>query len=543
MTSTTAPPGATRRGVGRRLADLPIASKIVSGVLVACIGMAAIATLAVLRLGDLREGQARLTDAALEPALMFDEIRRSYLQARIDTLADAWIATSDGAERTAYESEADALNASLDELAAIATTETMRAGVAELKQAWDGYDRIVRAGELIALGRAGDHAGYQAMRDEQVKPLATRIQTALDRMLGEIRTSSDEAVAAASAEYRSSRTTVLTVAALAIAIAIALAVIAVRAVTRPLREVSTVLDAVAHGDLSRTVPVRAQDEIGRMAEALNMATMGMAQTVRAIAGSAGTLETSAQSLSAVASQVAAGAEETSVQASVVAAAAEEVSRNVGTVATGAEEMGESIREIAQNAHEAARVAGQAVSVAHATNSTVAKLGESSVEIGNVVKVITSIAEQTNLLALNATIEAARAGDAGKGFAVVANEVKDLAQETAKATEDISRRVDMIQADTTNAVAAISEIGQIIGRINDFQLTIASAVEQQTATTGEMNRSVGEASSGVAEIASNIAGVATASESTTISVAETTRASEDLTLLAGELQAQVAKFVL
>ena len=158
-----------------------------------------------------------------------------------------------------------------------------------------------------------------------------------------------------------------------------------------------------------------------------------------------------EELSAVVEQMSGSAEETSAQAGLVSAAAEEVSRNVQTVATGTEEMSASIREIAQNATEAARVAAQAVGVAETTNATVAKLGESSAEIGNVVKVITSIAEQTNLLALNATIEAARAGEAGKGFAVVANEVKELAQETRKATEDIGQRIEAIQADTAAAV--------------------------------------------------------------------------------------------
>jgi methyl-accepting chemotaxis protein len=152
-------------------------------------------------------------------------------------------------------------------------------------------------------------------------------------------------------------------------------------------------------------------------------------------------------------------------------------------------------------------------VAETTNATVGKLGDSSIEIGNVIKVITSIAEQTNLLALNATIEAARAGEAGKGFAVVANEVKDLARETAKATEDIGRRVEAIQADTREAVDAIAEISSVIARINDYQTTIASAVEEQTATTNEMSRNVAEAAMGSTEIAQNIVGVATAAQTT------------------------------
>ena len=225
----------------------------------------------------------------------------------------------------------------------------------------------------------------------------------------------------------------------------------------------------------------------------------------------------------------------------VSAAAEQVARSVETVSAGSEQMGVSIREISENASEAARVAAEAVSVTAATSATMGKLGDSSAEIGNVIKVITSIAEQTNPLALNATIEAARAGDAGKGFAVVASEVKDLAQETARATEDISRRVEAIQADTGGAVAAIAEISAVIERISEFQTTIASAVEEQTATTAEMNRSVGEAATGVGEIAQNITGVAEAARLTSEGVTETQQATAELARMSTELSSLVSGF--
>jgi methyl-accepting chemotaxis protein len=254
-----------------------------------------------------------------------------------------------------------------------------------------------------------------------------------------------------------------------------------------------------------------------------------------------TLGDASRELTAVSQQMAANAEQTATQANVASAAAEQVSRNVTTVSTGTEEMGASIKEIAKSANEAAKVATTAVKVADRTNATVAKLGESSVEVGNVIKVITSIAQQTNLLALNATIEAARAGEAGRGFAVVANEVKELAKQTAKATEDISRKIEAIQSDTKGAVEAIGQISSIINQINDLQNTIASAVEEQTATTNEISRNVGEAAKGAGEIAENITGVAKAAQSTTAGAANTKKAADDLDKIAAELTRLVAQF--
>ena len=265
------------------------------------------------------------------------------------------------------------------------------------------------------------------------------------------------------------------------------------------------------------------------------------QLLEQISGHADTLASSAEELTATATQMGANAEETSAQANVVSAASEQVSRNVQTVATGTEEMGASIREIAKNAADAARVAGQAVRVADTTNTTVGKLGESSAEIGKVIKVITSIAQQTNLLALNATIEAARAGEAGKGFAVVANEVKELAKETAKATEDISQKIEAIQGDTRGATQAIAEISAIINQINDISGTIASAVEEQTATANEISRNVSEAARGTAEIAENITGVAQAARSTSDGASDSQSASGGLAKLASELQQLVSGF--
>ena len=352
-------------------------------------------------------------------------------------------------------------------------------------------------------------------------------------------------------------------------------------------EVMNVVKAVSEGDLSKRLEITTKDMVGLISSAVNTmrdmvenlnAELGrliqasrdgnlnergdskgfkgayadivdgingimdtFKESIQKVGGSSTQLASSSEKLSKLNQQMSGTAEETSSQAGVVSAAAEQVSKNLQMVSSSTDEMMASIKEIAKNANEATKVATAGVKVAETTNATVAKLGDSSVEIGAVIKVITSIAQQTNLLALNATIEAARAGEAGKGFAVVANEVKELAKETAKATEEIGQKIQAIQEDSKGAVDAIGEISGVISQINEISTTIASSVEEQSATTSDIGRNVGEAARGSEEIAKNIAGVAEAAQNTSAGAADSQKATAELDQMAGGLQELVGQF--
>jgi methyl-accepting chemotaxis protein len=352
---------------------------------------------------------------------------------------------------------------------------------------------------------------------------------------------SDAAKQAATA-YSSSRYWVIGILIGAVVLGFGMAVALSRAISSSATTMLAMIQHVAANNLAiQDMEITSRDEIGLAGIALNQMKNNLHRTIEAIAGTAGHVASASEELSATSQQISANSEETSAQAGSVSEATQRVSQNLQSVSTGAEEMTSTIQSIASNAHQAASVASGAVQTAQAANATIGKLGASSAEIGEVIKVITSIAQQTNLLALNATIEAARAGEAGKGFAVVANEVKELAKQTAKATEDISRKINAIQTDTQGAVEAIGTISTVIGQINDISSTIATAVEEQSATTNEMTRNVADAAKGSAEITQNIDGVAEAARGTSASAQESQKAANQLAEMAVELNNLVGQF--
>jgi methyl-accepting chemotaxis protein len=351
----------------------------------------------------------------------------------------------------------------------------------------------------------------------------------------------------------------------------AITILATKSIVRPLLAIKEGLKDIAQGegDLTKRLKADSKDEVGELAGWFNTFLNKLQDIIKQIAGNAKTLAGSSTELSATATQLASGAEETTNQSATVASAAEEMATNmnnmaaateqmttnVKTVAAATEQMTASISEIAKNAEQASTVAGNAAQMAQSSNKVIGDLGNAADEIGKVIQVIQDIAEQTNLLALNATIEAARAGDAGKGFAVVATEVKELAKQTAEATEDIRGRIEGIQTSTSQAVTSIGSISDVIQQVNEISRTIAAAVEEQSVTTKEIAQNVAQTSTaaetvsvGVTqsataskEITQNISGVDQAAKQTAQGATQTQTAGAELSKLAEELQSLVGQF--
>jgi methyl-accepting chemotaxis protein len=510
-------------GVARRLALV---------VLTGALALAGVAAVGVLSQRSLtgKADELRRNGAGLS-ALNHLDTRQSELKVDAYRSALGHDVTGDTADDVVSAQEAvDKVLAAGMNADLAATFDTIKPDVTDFSTFITSFVRDATANRLSVVPRTGEIADRNHAVDDKLGALNDQVSAEITKeRAGMTRTTTVNLVIA------------LIVALAGLVLLIGLAVPLVRSVLRPVRRLGEIIGALAGRDLTQRSGIRSRDELGRMATALDGALDSLHDSMSTIGQNADELASSAANLSVVSGRIADSARDTSEQAATATTEADEIARNVQSVAAGSEQMGMSIREISLNTSEVAQIAAIAVTESARATETVRQLGESSSQIGNVIKLITSIAEQTNLLALNATIEAARAGDAGKGFAVVASEVKDLAQETARATEEIGVQVSAIQLDTNSAVEVIGRISEVIARINEYQTTIASAVEEQTATTNEMSRSITEVATGSGRIAVNIAEVSAVGVASATGVNQTRQASIEVAQTAETLRSLVGAF--
>jgi methyl-accepting chemotaxis protein len=522
-------------------ADLSVNVKIMVAIGVAAAVALVIGTTGLRALSRASGSATGIFEDNVASVTVLGELQNAMTQSRLDLTNQAIYsdATSKAKYEQAFSDDLEVAAGALSRYEA-ASPAGDAAAIEKLDSTWRQYVDVAQK-HLIPLSRAGDLSGWQQVRTEQVTPLITTLKETLAELSEAERADAAAAAAEARDGYEDSRLDSILVLTIGILAALALGVMVARGIVRALRRVTAVCEGLAAGDLTQSTGITSADEPGRMSRALDAAILRLRETVSTIGDSAVTLASASEELTAVSSQLESGAGDVAERAGSASAASEQVNAGVQSIAAGAEQMSASITEIASNAAEAARVATEGMSVAERTNRQVAELGAASAEISDVVRLITTIAEQTNLLALNATIEAARAGELGKGFAVVAGEVKELSQQTARATEEITARIGAIQASSTSATSAIGEITEVIQRIGDYTTTIASAVEEQTATTGEMSRSVAEAASGSGAVALTVTGVAQVAAATAEGARTTQQAAADLTRLAGDLTTLVGGF--
>ena len=478
---------------------------------------------------------------ALLPLSKVDDIQRLIWQARWAGVSG--LTTTDKAKAAEYSALSartlETVQTRVDEYQRMPVSGAESTAMGSFAAQWATYLELRE--QATALSRSGKTKEWEAFRAKQLNPAVAVAITTLEGVRTVSLEHAASAATAAGAASKRARLDIIAALAVGLVLSAGLSIAMGRSVGGRLRALRGVLTAMADGDLAEREPDPARNEIGEMSRSVHRAAGQMRTAIQTLASTSAGLSQRSQDLQQASRSLAGGTDRTAGRIASIDQAAGEVTAGVQAVASGAEEMGAAIREIAVNATQAAQVAGDAVQAANSAEQIMLKLNASSAEIDAVVKTVSAIAEQTNLLALNATIEAARAGETGKGFAVVAGEVKDLSQETAKATEEIGQRIEAIQADTRIAVEAIAGIGEVIGRINDYQHTIASAVEEQSATTNGMTNDLSRAAGGNAEISRQIAEVVSASDITLDAARATETAAHDLAEISDQLRATVTAF--
>jgi methyl-accepting chemotaxis protein len=496
----------------------------------------------LVQTGRVADEAASMYASGVKPTQDVAKIREQLWKSRWASLSNLTAtdqATADKYSATTKEALA-AIQAGIDSFNSRPLTGTERAAMGSFVAEWAKYLEL--RDQSSALKNAGKIAEWQAFRSNTLNPQVTVVVDTLDEVIAATDRASAERAAAAVDARGSARAQIITILVGGLLISFAVGTALARVLTRRIRRLGDVLGQVASGDLTVTLDDDdSRTEIGEISQAVRQVIDRMRAVLQPIAGASAELAGRAGELRASSETLNEASASASGRVASIDRSVTEVAENVRAVAGGADEMGAAIREISVNASDAADVARQALDVAGAAEELMVRLGTSSTEIGNVIKLITSIAEQTNLLALNATIEAARAGEAGKGFAVVADEVKQLAQETARATEDIGKRVEAIQTDTGSAIESISGIGEVIERISNYQTMIASAVEEQSATTAGMSGALQRAAEGTGNIADGMAEVVAASGTNQDAAQATQLSAVELAAMSDRLRDAVSTF--
>jgi methyl-accepting chemotaxis protein len=551
--------------------NLAIRAKVALCFAVICVTTIALGVFAIQRMSEMNEDIAQLSGNWLPAVKALGGVAQQAERYRATVVLFS-LAVDDKQRAEAEEFMNDSIakvRAQMAEYDPTITAGREQALAADFKQKWETL--VASSSEIVATARKGDRAAVEAriFGPFQAETVAFRAAMSAD-----IDFNNQGAKVAAESGVQTYSTGAFWVVGLLVAAAL-ISVLAglalVSGVSRPISAVTAIMRRLADGEKSVEIFGRdRKDEIGAMAATIQIFKDNMVKadelsaaqaTERAvkeqraaklsdlvrsfestIAGMAGVLSSAATELQATAQSMSSSASETNEQASSVAAAAEEASAGVQTVAASAEELSSSIGEITRQVAQSARIAEKAVTDARRTDTIVRALADGAQKIGLVVELISNIAGQTNLLALNATIEAARAGDAGKGFAVVASEVKNLANQTAKATEEISAQVAQLQGSTREAVDAIGGIATIIGEVGTIATAIAAAVEEQGAATAEIAKTTQQTAASTQDVSSSIASVTQAATGTGTAAGQVLSAAGELSKQAEQLTSQVRTFI-